>query len=268
LKHFVWFIVITICLIHLPIQTVYGQVCTPYHEIVAGYDATLVIHYLETDTMVTVNPQRAAERRPPFSTFKVFNALVALEVGTFPDVNTQLPYDPTMYPLEGIPNTYPFDQWRQEQDLRTAMRYSVVWFFIETARVTGQAQMQDYLDELPYGNADASAWLADTPFWLGNGLEISTYEQVDFLRRLVEDDLPLFSDTTTAAVREILILDEQPDYDLSGKTGTDLSGGLAWFVGYIRQTNSTTVFALNVEQGQTVRDQITEAVVHHITNCK
>ena len=228
-----------------------------------GYDGTLLIYHVEEDSVYVVNPRRATERFPPYSTFKVFNALVALETGAMPDADRLIPYDAALYPLTDIPDTPPFDHWRQSHNLRSAMQYSVVWFYTEVAKRIGQAQMQHYLDAMPYGNADASAWLTPRQFWLGAGLTISAWEQMDFLRRLLDDDLP-FAPETMATVREIIILEETSTYTLSGKTGTQMAGGLAWFIGYLQTETDTFIIVLNVDNGPEVRNQLVEQIVQQL----
>jgi len=241
----------------------------PYSDLFAGSDAdvTLIVYTVETDSAVVVNPRRAAQRFAPYSTFKIFNALVALDSGAMSDVETQIAYDAEQYPLFDLPNEFPFDEWRNDHNLRTGIQYSVVWFYTEVARLIGQETMQQYLDAMPYGNADASAWIDERQFWLGNGLEISAWEQIDFLRRFLADDLP-FSSETVAAVREILILDATEDYIYSGKTGTAASGGLARFVGYLEFADETIIFAINGEITPTQRNQWVDALVEHLTRCR
>lgn len=240
--------------------------CTPYHTIIDDPNSTLVMYQMETDTLLSVNPRRAMQRFAPYSTFKVFNAMVALETGVMTDVESRLEYDASVYPLNDLPDTVLFNHWREPHNLRTGMRYSVVWFYTEVARMIGQEQMQFYLDEIGYGNANASAWIEERQFWLGNGLEISAYEQVNFLRRMLDYDLPV-ARSTLDSLRDILVLEHTDSYTVSGKTGTALAGGVSWFIGYVEHEDQTTVFALNTDGGTHLRDAMVEAIVSQILAC-
>ena len=107
--------------------------------------------------------------------------------------------------------------------------------------------MRDYVKRLRYGNEDASGPVNN--FWLGSSLKISADEQVEFLRRLYKEELPV-SKRSLAIVKEIIRLEETPDYRLSGKTGGGPLGEnryLGWFVGYVETKDNTYFFATEIE---------------------
>jgi len=47
-------------------------------------------------------------------------------------------------------------QWNQDHNMRTAMKYSAVWFYQELARRIGYERMQNYVNLVGYGNKDIS----------------------------------------------------------------------------------------------------------------
>jgi len=55
-------------------------------------------------------------------------------------------------------------------------------------------------------------------FWLGGELQITPQEQIQFLKRLHSNDLP-FSEKTIAIVKDIMIVEQTPDYRIRAKTG-------------------------------------------------
>jgi beta-lactamase class D len=63
-------------------------------------------------------------------------------------------------------------------------------------------------------------------FWLNGTLKITPQEQINFLRRLHDHDLP-FSERTMAIVKDIMINEQTPDYTIRAKTG--------WYVGYLEK---------------------------------
>jgi beta-lactamase class D len=199
---------------------------------------SFLLYDLNEDSYVRYDAERCAQQFLPASTFKVFNALVALETGVIADEDAIIPWDGTQHD---------YGPWNQDHTLRTGMKHSVVWFFQELARRAGRERMQHYVDVAGYGNRDISGGI-DT-FWLEGGLRISPEEQVAFLRKLYAGDLP-FSERTMDIVRDIIVLEETDKYRLSGKTGTVLrvESRIGWFVGYLEREGNVYFFATNVEQ--------------------
>jgi beta-lactamase class D len=207
-----------------------------------GRPGTFVLLDLKSGKYVRHNAARAAERFPPFSTFKIPNSLIGLETGVIQDADFLIKWDEKKYPAN--PN---FPQWFRDQTLRTAFQRSAVWYYQELAERVGEARMKELLDKLDYGNEDTSGGL--TRFWLNSSLRISADEQVAFLRRLYREELPV-SKRSVATVKEIMVHEETPAYRLSAKTGGGpLSEGryLGWFVGYLEAGGDTHFFAIQLE---------------------
>jgi len=156
-------------------------------------------------------------RVSPQSTFKIPHALAALDAGVLEGPETTMTYD-------GSP--VPFASWRRDHNLASAMANSVVWFFQRLARDLGPARERAYLEKLPYGNADSSSGL--TSFWLGESLLVSPEEQLRFLLRLYEGDLPV-SPGAMAAVRRTLV---QPPGVVVNAAGQHPFGG-PWHAGTV-----------------------------------
>ncbi len=209
-----------------------------------GQPGTFVLVDLKRDHILRYNPERAAHRFLPASTFKILNSLISLETGVIPDENTVIKWDGTHY---DVPT------WNQDHTLKTAIADSVVWYYQELARRVGQERMQKYVDAAGYGNHDISGNLDS--FWLDGSLRISADEQVEFLKRLYQDDLP-FSQRNLHIVKGILVLEKTPLAQLSGKTGTQLrvKPNINWFVGYVEKAGDVYVFATNLELPEGVSD--------------
>lgn len=170
------------------------------------------------------------ERLHPCSTFKILNSLIALDADVVKDENEIITWD-------GVKRTYDF--WNKDHSMRSAIAVSAVWVYQEFAKRIGQELMQKKVLETNYGNNDTSQTLTD--FWLGTGsLMISAHEQVSFLQKLIDETLP-FSKRAMLRVKEILIVQQDEQRILAGKTGS--CGGVGWFVGYSADKNKTEVFA-------------------------
>jgi beta-lactamase class D len=185
-----------------------------------------------------------AIRVSPASTFKIPHALAALDSGVLSGPDVTFAYDG---------HAVPFDAWRHDHTLRTAMRYSVVWYFQRLAGLLGVDREREYLARFDYGNRDVSSGL--TTFWLGESLAISPEEQERFLVRLYTGELPVSKDAMRT-VREILVqpagvvinaLGEFP-FDAPWPEGTILSAktgsgdDVKWLVGHVQRERREWVF--------------------------
>ena len=200
-------------------------------------EGAFVLYNLNADAYVVYNRARCSQQFIPASTFKILNALIALETGVIADENEVIAWD-------GVDRGYA--PWNQDHDLRTATEHSAVWFYQELARRIGRDRMQHYVDAVGYGNRDISGEIDS--FWLEGGLRISPDEQIEFLRRLYADDLP-FSARSMTIVKDIITLEETDDYTLRAKTGwaQRVHPQIGWFVGYVEKDGDVHFFATNVE---------------------
>nr|AIA11981.1 ClassD_beta_lactamase [uncultured bacterium] len=205
-----------------------------------------VLYDLKRDSYLRYNEARCRERFSPYSTFKIPNSLIGLDTGVITDAEYVIKWDKQKYPAHDR-DTLPFSAWWQDQTLRTAIKRSVVWYYRELALKVGERRMKEYVNRLDYGNEDASGPLNN--FWLNSTLKISADEQVEFLKRLYKEELPV-SKRSTSIVKEIITLEETPGYKLSGKTGggsLEENSYLGWFVGYLETKDGTYFFATEIE---------------------
>lgn len=200
---------------------------------------TMLVYDEAASRYAVYDRKRAETPFPPASTFKIFNALTALETGVIADEHTTLRWDGTKRWVA---------DWNRDHDLASGMRYSVVWYYQQIARRIGQARMQQWIDAAGYGNRDISGGIDQ--FWLGKGgLRISASEQVAFLRRLADGALP-FSARSQDVVRRITIVEQDERYVLHAKTGwkhVDGEPDLGWYVGWVEREGKRWFFALNVD---------------------
>ena len=202
-----------------------------------SYKGCLVLQNLGTDDVLFVNQERCSERRPPCSTFKIWNAMAGLETGVLADENTKFAWDGVKRPIAA---------WNQDHTLATAIRDSVVWYFQKVATGIGEERMRFWMNEVPYGNRDITGGLDH--FWLDSSLRISPNEQVDFLAKLYRGQLK-FRPEVVDTVKRLIVQRADGDVEFSGKTGSceENGTGLGWFVGHVKGPRGEYVFALNIE---------------------
>ncbi len=203
----------------------------------AGVEGTFVLYDVQTGRFVGHGRERAATRYVPASTFKVPHTLIGLATGAVESVDEVLPYG-------GDPQ--PFSVWESDMSLRDAIAVSNVPVYQGLARRIGSGRMGVHLQESGYGNGDVGT--AVDRFWLDGPLTISAVEQARFMARLAQGALPFEADHQ-AAVREIVLLEENGDSALYGKTGWQNAQkpGIGWWTGWVRTGDDVYGFALNMD---------------------
>lgn len=222
-----------------------------------SYAGAFVLYDTAHQRWLRYHPEECRVRTTPCSTFKVCNALIALETGVASGPDFSLPWDGTHYPIE---------PWNHDQTLRSALSVSCLWYFQEVAKRVGLERYQQILPKVGYGNGDVSGGV--TQFWLQSSLTISPDEQVQFLRRLHEHKLP-FSAKTMDTVLDIMTLSKTGKTIFRGKTGTAGKGfetaTLGWFIGSVSTPSGDSFFATRITggenpSGRTAR-KITESIL-------
>ncbi|HEX8153928.1 MAG TPA: penicillin-binding transpeptidase domain-containing protein, partial [Thermoanaerobaculia bacterium] len=222
---------------------------------------TFVLYDRNANRYTRYDDARAAERFSPKSTFKIANSLIGLETGVIRDADFVIAYDPVKTPPQPSWTSEPFLHWPHDQTLRSAIRYSVFWYYQELARRVGKPRMKQWIARLGYGNRNTGATI--DRFWVDGSLRISANEQVEFLKAFVAGKLPV-SPRSTKIVKDILLLEATPQWRLSGKTGggsISEHAAIGWFVGYVETRDNVYFFATNVEGADyaAIRDTRIEA---------
>jgi beta-lactamase class D len=228
------------------VSTVDTRDLTP---IFTGTTAAFVLYDINNNHYIRYNEARCSQRFSPKSTFKIANSLIGLETGVIRDADFVIQWNRQKYPPEDYWNTTePFIHWAQDQTLRSAFKYSVVWYYKELASRVGEQKMKKYVRDFNYGNQNISGPVDS--FWLNGELQISADEQIEFLKAFYTAHLPV-SKLSTATVKDILVMEATATYKLSGKTG---GGGpitdgtyIGWFVGYLETSSNVYFFATNIE---------------------
>ncbi|MFN2455191.1 MAG: class D beta-lactamase [Pyrinomonadaceae bacterium] len=210
-------------------------------------NGAFVLYDGQNNRYIRYNERRCRERFAPKSTFKIANSLIGLETGVIRDADFVIGWNQRKYPPQDNWNQEPFSHWAQDQTLRSAIKYSVVWYYRELALRVGAARMRKFVAAFDYGNENVSGRIDD--FWLNGTLKISADEQVEFLKKFYAGRLPV-SKRSTEIVKDILVLEQTQDYRLSAKTGGGTVGVgkyIGWFVGYLETNGNVYFFATNIE---------------------
>jgi len=128
--------------------------------------------------------------------------------------------------------------------------------------------MQNWVDEIAYGNRDISAGI--DVFWLPSKgrapILVSPVEQAELMRNIISGEAP-FSKTSLATLKKLMFIKKTDAGILYGKTGsgTDDDGAyvLGWFVGYVESHGKTYAFAC-VARGQKVMSKNARVIVESV----
>jgi len=128
------------------------------------------------------------QRVTPASTFKIAISLMGYDSGFL--VNEHVPALPFH---KGYPDWNP--SWRVTTDPTSWIKNSVVSFSQQVTGSLGVGRFQQYVSEFHYGNEDVSGDPQRhdglTQAWLSSSLQISPLEQLLFLRKVVQRQLPV-----------------------------------------------------------------------------
>lgn len=205
-----------------------------------GVEGCFLLRALKSDQLYVYNPRRCERGFLPASTFKIVNAMIALETGVAPDEKLVIPWDSV---------ERQFQAWNQDHNLKTAFQASVVPYYQEIARRIGVERMQAGVKKLNYGKMDIQEDNL-TSFWLVGKSAITPYEQLDFLTRFAKKELPL-KPSTYQKMKDIMIMASGEDgLVMRGKTGWAIVNktNIGWLVGYLeRPDGERFVFVNNIE---------------------
>lgn len=206
---------------------------------------------------VLVQEGECSGRYTPASTFKIALSLMGFDAGILQDEATpKWPFKPGYTDFGGA-------AWREPTDPARWMQYSVVWFSQQIASQLGPARLAQYTRDFDYGNADVTGWPSPDNHidgaWIMSTLRISPLEQVQFVRKIVNRQLPIKAQAYAMTERITRMDSGTPGLTVHGKTGTgspgsdgryDAAQAYGWFVGWAQQGSQTVVFARLIQDDQ------------------
>ena len=209
---------------------------------------SFIVYDQKKNRYTVYNKEETSTAYTPASTFKIFNSLVSLETKVVKDQHVVFKWDGKERPVKA---------WNHDTDMKDAFKNSTVWYYQELAKRVGENQMKTWLDKAKYGNADITGGIDG--FWLWGKLRITPNEQIDFLRRLHDDQLP-FSKRSMDIVKDIMIVKDTLGTVVRAKPGSGKQDNqyVGWYVGYITTKDNVYYFS-NCIQSTEKREDFGEA---------
>lgn len=187
---------------------------------------------------------------PPASTFKIPISLMGYDSGFLRDqTNPTLPFK------EGYPDWR--EEWRTDIDPTTWMKESVVWYSQVITQSLGMEKFKAYVQAFGYGNEDVSGDKGKnnglTRSWLSSSLRISPLEQIEFVGKIVNRQLPVSGHAYEMTEAILGRYDLANGWIVRGKTGAGFSVNadgtpdrqrpFGWYVGWADKGDRTILFA-------------------------
>jgi beta-lactamase class D len=207
----------------------------------AHVSGSILIYNQKDDEYYSNDFEWAQKGFLPASTFKICNSIIALETGVVEN-------DSTLFKWNGEERR--LDIWEQDLVFRDAFHFSCVPCYQDIARKIGVKRMNEYLKKLEYGQMIVDSGSIDI-FWLEGESKITQYQQIDFLKRIYNKELPI-SDRTFTIMKRLMLLAEKEEFKISGKTGWSIRNGNnnGWFIGYLEKGSEVYFFATNITPDQ------------------
>lgn len=198
---------------------------------------------------------QCADRVTPASTFKIPLALMGYDHGFLKDERA-----PVEHFKPGDPD-WGGAAWHQPIDPVRWLQYSVVWYSQRITHAMGADAFQGYVRKFDYGNMDVSGDPGRNNSldrsWIISSLKISPEEQVGFLRKVVNRQLPVSAQSYEMVDHVVQKWTLPGGVIVQGKTGTGAPGpgntspdgtwdqahAYGWFIGWARKGDKTYVFA-------------------------
>jgi bla regulator protein BlaR1 len=204
----------------------------------SGYEGAFVFYDLKADQYHIYNERNSTWRVPPASSYKIYSALIGLESGVISDENSTIAWNS---------QTYPYKEWNKDQNLFTAMKSSVNWYFQAMESELDRSVFQAYINQIHYGNLNISS--GPGTYWLeSSSLKISPVEQVQLLKAMYTNQFG-FGEEHIRTVKDAIRLEEEGGAVLYGKTGTGAvnhKNTNGWFIGFVESDGNTYFFATNI----------------------
>ena len=195
----------------------------------AGIEGVLLISSLSGSVEYQHNAKKVTWANIPASTFKIPNTLIALQEGIIKNQAEIIKWD-------GVSREY--EPWNSDQTLATAFSLSCVWCYQRFAVKIGKSTYQKYLNIFDYGNRKVGDDIST--FWLEGDLRVSPRQQINFLRKVYLEELPIAANHFKT-LKEIMLVENTADYKVWAKTGW--KGEHGWYVGYVEAAGKVWLFA-------------------------
>lgn len=212
----------------------------------------IVYNVNENKTIEEYNSKLCKTPTPPNSTFKIVLSVMGFDKKILENENKPKWEFKEEYLPDGFESWMPV-QWKEPNTPSTWLKYSVLWYSQKLAPMIGSKEITDYLNKFDYGNKDFSGSPEKkekypTP-WVDSSLKITSENQIQFLKKLVTNKLPVSNESMQMTKKILFIEENKNKASLYGKTGAGyLENRVAhgWFIGWVEKNNNKYLFVSKI----------------------
>jgi len=218
---------------------------------------SFVLYDSSKNKFFVYNKEESLKRISPNSTYKIYSALFALEENV---ITTDKSY------IKWNGKSQPFELWNRDQNLESAIKNSVNWYFNYIDSKNGLYNLDKYFNYINYGNCNLSSGIYN--YWLeGSSLKISTFEQVVLLNNFYNNTFG-FNQDNIDEIKKCILISKNENSAIYGKTGTgkinnNTNGS---FIGFMESKGNTYFFAANIKDNNYATGKTAMEIVFSILN--
>ena len=174
----------------------------------------------------------------PASTFKIVISLMGYEENILLDEEQ---------PILSSTNKVYYDFWKGEKTPKLWIENSVLWYSQYITEKIGKDKFVYYINLLDYGNKDVSGSDVLTRSWISSTLKISSRQQLLFIEKLANYQLP-FSYYSQDTTKKIIFSKSIDNYNLYSKTGMSTlldannkrtNYNMGYYIGFLENNNDS-----------------------------
>jgi len=223
-----------------------------------GIVGTMILKSVETGKTFVHNDSRAKTRYSPASTFKILHTLIAMQNNVILGIDHKFIWDGTVYEISN---------WNEDQTLSSAFHHSCVWCY---QKIASQIEPETYRQAIvgaEYGTLNTE--FNSSAFWLDGSLQVSAYDQVMLLQKIVNRELD-YSVEAFETLQQVMLEKQTENHALWAKTGWFTRGdpSIGWYVGYVKLKDYVWVFALNMDLDNAQKLPLRKEIVEDVLRAK
>lgn len=206
-----------------------------------GKTGCFILYNLNQNALTTeYNSEQCKKQIPPQSTFKIPLSLMAFD--------QNLITQDTVFKWDGEDRGR--TQWKHDQTPKTWLSNSVVWVSQEITPKLGMKKIKHYLKVFQYGNEDFSGDRGKDNglerAWLNSSLKISADGQLSFLKNFATGKLAVNPGAVNHTKENMYLETSANGWKLYGKTGSNITPAIGWFMGFVEKSGQTYIFVTNI----------------------
>lgn len=225
-----------------------------YKEYYKNSEGCFILFDLKNNKVITeYKTKLCSTPTPPNSTFKIPLSVMGYDRNILLDSKNPSWEFKDEYLRTGIQDWMP-KQWLESVNPQIWLQYSVVWYSEMLVTKIGIDNINTYLEKFNYGNKNFKGLKSDREKllipWIDSSLMITSYEQLEFMKKFVQENLPVKKSAIEYTKENLLLTQSNSDYNIYAKSGAGyLKNRIAhgWYIGWVEKNNNQYIFISKIK---------------------